>query len=421
MGHNNGLITAPVSIADVAAVLGVQSGDVATLCMHERINPYSIIAPRFTMNPGLMPSGFSDHTSGPPDNIHGTVYESPKWNVWVPTVGGNLVMVSDIWLHNLTPWQIRRPTAESFKCLSHFAGYNDTVEPEPPIANYTLIAGLPITIELYAPPADLDILAKGGTVSISNILGGMYFGCSIYRQPKSTGSAFLGGVGPIGTFVNQKQIKTDGTATTVIVSTDIKAQNDYYYGIIPWVCNTPTLTVDSKVYLLKIAPSYVTYVDKLIGESTAGEALVYINRLIYTDGFNPWGSTNYNVVRFALAASANAAPTDVQGWITLKDFKITMRYVSNKTGQEAATPFEKVFTAADNINTRYPSDTMYISPGSSAEGFSESGERANIRDFKFDWPEDFGHILEMKGTCTWVEQNEEIPPKVGVEYDDLMS
>ncbi len=60
MGHNNGVITAPVNTDDVSAVLGANSHDVATLCSHERINKWS----KCTSNHKLAQSYSFDSYSG---------------------------------------------------------------------------------------------------------------------------------------------------------------------------------------------------------------------------------------------------------------------------------------------------------------------------------------------------------------------
>ncbi len=45
MGHNNGIITTPVSVNDVRTVLGAASTDVGTLCTHRNVNMWSKCKP----------------------------------------------------------------------------------------------------------------------------------------------------------------------------------------------------------------------------------------------------------------------------------------------------------------------------------------------------------------------------------------
>ena len=119
MGHNAGKITAPVNTDDVRAVLGVDSHDVKTLCMSDKINGWSLHKPL---------RGFSfralaerDFTGEAEDVAAGVVY-----GLRAATAAGRLDGI-----HDCDFGYAGRPGDTDWGRLTDFEGYDHNAAPLP--------------------------------------------------------------------------------------------------------------------------------------------------------------------------------------------------------------------------------------------------------------------------------------------------
>lgn len=328
MGHNNGLITAPVSIDDVATVLGENSADTGTLCMSDKINTASIICPRYTMSPGLKVEEFE--TLKPVSVIGGqtgmgvSYAPSQKWGIMIPFVYGS--SLNNIWRYFNTTWHINRPTATTVKGLHHFAGYKNNANVEHPIVDYTIAAGGNIAITLRSPGRESDILQNGGSLSIANVFDTGYFGCTVFKQPESVGSAFLDGATG-ASFISSTPIKTNGSETVAHIQTNVAAVPGYYYGIIPWVSDQSAINVNAKMFTLCISTGIKCVIEELVSASNLPTALT---RVLYAEGYNPWTSLNNTADSFATYVGFKI---ETLSGAKLNSFRLKIDYTSGESDE----------------------------------------------------------------------------------------
>lgn len=257
MAHSNGHIYAPVSIEDVSEVLGVNSTDVGTLCMSERINPYSLIRP-FSMpisSPTTLVSELKDyHDSATLPSDGNVMWEARQWGYQVPYVAapGRVDQVRE------RPWYRSTLKATDWKNLSHFDGYLHNARPSFSW-NASVIAGQPISVFFFFGAPQNNMLSadgkgnNGGVVSILEVFGDapFYFGVTIQRGTTSN------------YFFANEPINPSSTQTTGMIDTGMNAENGVTYTITPWIANKPrsgnNLPTDFRCYGLKFAEEYESY------------------------------------------------------------------------------------------------------------------------------------------------------------------
>lgn len=113
----------PISVAKVAASLGVVSGDVGTLCTSNKINKASLHKPTWV---GLDPTKACDESLKPMDKKPTGNYEAVGFGLFVPYCTN----ISDIITTASKPWVHAAPTTanDNYKCLAHFNGYDHSAK-----------------------------------------------------------------------------------------------------------------------------------------------------------------------------------------------------------------------------------------------------------------------------------------------------
>lgn len=248
MGHNNGIITAPVNTDDVSSVLGLSSHDVKTLCMSDKINPACLFRPRYSSIPNLE---LRDTKSGEGDtngwnwikaqiSRHPTgTWACPAYGVWVPDLNlRNFSDYSALFDACTKSWFIDVPDANSFGILDHFVGYNASAKVINPIVGDPIVnkrtgGGYTITVNFNAPGPDKQ------TLSISNLFPGWYLGiCVLKTTNLETGTRPSSGGAIIK--VSSTEISADSAIPTkfsLSVDDASAGTTKYKYVIIPFVCN----------------------------------------------------------------------------------------------------------------------------------------------------------------------------------------
>lgn len=317
MGYSNGHIYAPVSVSDVAAVLGKSSHDLGTLCMDKDINPYSLIRPLYSVTPDILPAhlvtgaDYGEQPAGTAD----WGYTKGKWGFWVPVTGtpNNIRMIYD------KPWVRRLPTIDTFKCLAQFDGYRHDVKPSLPV-RVLINTGDYIRVMIDSTASSAKVLSDtgrnnpGGVVNISAVLSGrmfgsdtqdIYLGCTIYRNGNLAGH-----------YVSDRKADETADENTEVhfteIMTDFRAQSGDRYTIYPWAANK------------RFEPK---------GSFPAG-LLIY--GLMFSEqfaGFMEYTAPNYSVALGAPELDRNAwtiaikvsnsYPNDA---ITVSDFRLHARY-----------------------------------------------------------------------------------------------
>lgn len=191
MGYSNGVITAPVGLAEVGSALGSNSTDVATLCTYSGINKAALYCPRYTVRQDIdlkstaSDNGFAYLASQIGQAPAASGYKCPAYGVWVPEIEIRNVANSTTWFNNLWTaarrnWYIPRPALgdNSFKCLHHFDGYFANAKVVSPInqAQVQVSGGKNVIQITLATPAP-----DGKTLSVSNLFSGWYLGAVILR------------------------------------------------------------------------------------------------------------------------------------------------------------------------------------------------------------------------------------------------
>ncbi len=254
MGYDSktGIITAPVSVADVSLCLGENSLDVATLCTSGRINPAALFRPRYTSarpDLELNTAGFNYLATQTSNHPTGN-YTCPAYGVWVPNLALNNLSQNNQNAYNAlftaarNPWHIAVPDANSFKCLHHFVGYDHGARITKPVVTAVVsnrtAGGHTVTVMLTAPAPD------GKTLSVSNLFGskGLYFGVAVFR-----GTDKSGWMPSDRLFVSGATTPVSGTGATTVTLTVEDAEADrtveYVYRVIPFVCGKPGVTAST--------------------------------------------------------------------------------------------------------------------------------------------------------------------------------
>lgn len=248
-------IIAPVSTDDVASVLGVNSHDVGTLCISDRINPYSLIQPVYCTSPDIETAWLKEHNEYPmPESGDGWNYTAKNWGYYVPYVNAP----NQIKTITEKPWVRGKPDNTSFKNLAHFDGYRHNVEPRMPVS-VSAIPGENIVIFLFWGEPQSDIISQtgkqnnGGVVSIREVLGNVRIGCTLYRENTTLGS-----------YINSAVISNDNANGFVQIETTHKATPNTEYQVVPWVTDgnvvNGQVVSGSKFFSLKYAEMIDSYI-----------------------------------------------------------------------------------------------------------------------------------------------------------------
>ncbi|MDE6072408.1 MAG: hypothetical protein K2G53_07635 [Muribaculaceae bacterium] len=254
MAINNGHITAPIGLHEVAQFLG-EPQDIYSICTSKNINPYSLIRPTFASSPNIGPEHFNvldgvNDPVSPPDADW--VYAKMRWGWFVPCVGNpyDVDKIKD------EPWVHKDPVGDSFYCMSHFDGYRHNVKPESTV-DFLPIPGDPLILLFNFGVAQPDAVSgdgrnnKGGVVSIPNVLGAVTVGCSVYRNETL-----------VGHYTCPNPIPVDGTGGGSTLVTGLTVQSNSRYRLVPWA------TDGTRYFSLKYEPGFKTSFEKEVKSSS---------------------------------------------------------------------------------------------------------------------------------------------------------
>lgn len=295
MANDGNKIWAPVSVEDVRKVLGESSYDVATLCMSEQINPYSLVRPAYTNLYDLMTDSFKEGLTEAPIALPNTAsYDLMNYGYWVPRTSGtqNIQRISQV------QWIRYKPTSTSWKNLEHFNGYIHDAVPKIGIERLTVIKGQSGLVGLQ-----MTIGREGdgtGPVNIPDI-----FGSNI---AKKLNKKFY-----LGVLVLHKAIGATDSAFTILGE-----------GI---TLNPIAINEGDGGYLMQIGPTniagnQVIRAIAFIADNTdVNASSTNLYGLCYTEGFQPWleQTTEATNVMFANAKA------DYKSSTTRVDFTIVVR------------------------------------------------------------------------------------------------
>lgn len=251
MNYNNNLIKAPVVMpADIAAVLGIDGTDLATLCVSDRINPWAKWKPidyntkgtlteamREAVNYGLVniPTWISRYANNMTNFVFGISRESANH----PSVGDLPVY-----------WGYQHPKGGSNSPyrLSDFSNaaktsgyYHDAQEPcgNSVSSEYTIDSNGNLTIAFRQGAID-DETIKLEELSIPGIssdsLGDMYFGVALYKQGTSPAVVYAG--------TRSTPISTQPFETSLAI-TGLSSSFNGTYAIFPFLSSIPITFTDS--------------------------------------------------------------------------------------------------------------------------------------------------------------------------------
>ncbi len=329
MAHtDSGHIYAPVSTDDVAAVLGVSSHDVATLCTHESINPYSLIRPLYTPYPGFAPEDFENAAVGEwptIDEFPNVHYAQGKWGFWVPYASS----LPDLWDCCEIPWLRHLADEEdSWKSLEQFDGYRHNAYPTLGVSAH-IVAEENIVVNLFPGNAQTNIIGdpnQGGVVALPEVLGDVIIGCTIFQGSKSN---------ILGSFMGNSPIATSGFGQIKTIETTIKAQANRSYVVIPWAVENGKGIKDGKI----IAGSKfftLLYSDEMIADGFPGyisktteNAIVYIGNVEMTK--------TASEVRFTIYIKNNLTTAQ-----TVKYFYLHASWVVNNRTERKSVPLSGI-------------------------------------------------------------------------------
>lgn len=251
MNYNNNLIKAPVVMpTDIAAVLGIDGTDLATLCVSDRINPWAKWKPidyntkgiltetmREAVNYGLVniPTWINRYANNMTNFVFGISRESANH----PSVGDLPVY-----------WGYQHPKGGSNSPyrLSDFSNaaktsgyYHDAQEPcgNSVSSEYTIGSNGNLTIAFRQGAID-DATIKLEELSIPGIssdsLGDMYFGVALYKQGTSPAVVYAG--------TRSTPISTQPFETSLAI-TGLSSSFNGTYAIFPFLSSIPITFTNS--------------------------------------------------------------------------------------------------------------------------------------------------------------------------------
>lgn len=257
---SNGHIHAPVSLAEVASIIGESEANLKTVCLSDKINPYSIIRPLYSESLDLEPKDFKNAlVFGPiPENGDGYYFKRMTWGYFVPYVS-NPTEISKI---KNVAWKRNLPTADTCLCLSHFDGYLHNAVPSFAISAHIEASD---EIQIYITPgrsqsnivSESGIGNNGGVVSIYDVLGNVKIGCTLFK-----GNAVL------GHFISYDNPETESYNKSILFATGIDAEAASTYTVIPWATNGDIINgnvqTGSIFYSFCFVESFVSYIQKSV-------------------------------------------------------------------------------------------------------------------------------------------------------------
>lgn len=259
MPHVNGVISAPVSVDDVSAVLGVASHDVKTLCVSDKINPAAVFRPRF-MGGGVhvAPEDFQSklkNLAPPSSGVSGITMKCVNYGIWVPyfnsSVGGRPWDASHI------RWNPRPCDSTQYGDLTHFIGYDHKAKFKNPVESIVCSQGARIQVTFRDNSTSESISAQTLFGDNENA----YFGFFVYEYtgegPVLTGT---GAVTPKLYLSNYYMIQSSNPH---VVSSDFNVSAGKGYDIIPIVAVENN--GDYEYYSLFIHDSVSGFYRKMVG------------------------------------------------------------------------------------------------------------------------------------------------------------
>lgn len=265
MAHNNGTITAPISLkADVAAVLGESKADVATVCMSDKINPYALYCPRWTLDPCSRITRDWTSPRVPPTAPSGVRYTLAPYGVYVPVISN---IHTGLGAFNAARylWVIERPDAASFKCLQHFDGYNHYATVSPIAESVYAVPDQEIVVNINLPKADGSSLSPANLFADPDSQGNRYYLCLVVYESSSAT--------PYDFTTPRSIVRSNGYITaqglTETLWTNVNAIAGRYYTIVPVVCKkqgvgTDVFPTDYDFLGIKVADNMSPWIDRYI-------------------------------------------------------------------------------------------------------------------------------------------------------------
>lgn len=208
MPYVNGIITAPVDTSDVATALGVNSHDIGTLCLSDKINKYALFRPTYSTVPSVT---FRELPGYAPTKGGITYGDGYGWRALREPSGNYQLLYS---LFYGKAWEHADPTIDTFQPISHFVGYKHKTTPKKWVT-ITCIAGSPI-IMAFMPGAP-----DGYTVDVANLFPGHVMGVAIF-----TGA---GGKNYVGKYETTETIAQIGTGFREITGPTAAEGTTYFF------------------------------------------------------------------------------------------------------------------------------------------------------------------------------------------------
>lgn len=246
MPIKNGIMEKPISVADVAKVLGSTSLDVGTLCRDSNINPYALYSPRFTTKPGsIINKDFTSEVDPTSRYPSGASYKVAPYGILIPGIAADIGVGLTAFNFARLQWIIPRPDDKySFKCLHHFEGYKHDAQPG--LTFNMLFAGSTMydaeICGVFSIPAD-----DGYTLSIAKLFGEAdtdgnkwYPAVVVYETANATPGNFTAPMKDPATnaavFKGTTPVTTAGGTFTVFTGCNTDPSGGRYYTAVPFVC-----------------------------------------------------------------------------------------------------------------------------------------------------------------------------------------
>lgn len=339
MSVNNGVVSAPVGLYEVAELLG-EPQNLEDACRSGNINPYSLIRPF----PPLMPDpsfevkAMKDGSIGHiPESGSNYLWYRGKWGYFVPYVSlpGNITAIKDI------PWQRPGIGVGDFCNLAHFDGYRHFDQPNIAVS-LDVSTGQPIVVSIFPGMTQKDIVSStgeknnGGVVSIQEVLGNVKLGFSLFRGSGSNLSLRQHYI------MSQKIGETD-EIFAVVGETAVAGTT---YTVIPWATDGDIINGQvvsgSKFFTVKFAESFEATMS-----STAPNYDLFITVLDFSfslgrisltvEGRNTYPNMPHTVSNFRLYVSYRDGNITKNETITLAPVGTNMTIPANSTARATLT------------------------------------------------------------------------------------
>ena len=282
MGHSNGKITAPVNTDDVSATLGVNSHDVKTLCLSDRIKAAAIYRPRFTggavhVDPEDFHTRLKD-LAAPTTGISGVTMKCIKYGIWVPYF--NSLLSGWPWYASRIRWNVRPCDETQYGDITHFIGYDHNAKFVNPVQEVVCAAGSKIQVSFKDNTTAEWITAQ----KMFGDNEDAYFGFIVYEY---TGEApILTGTAAVTPKVFISNYYISQSSVLRVVSSNINATLGKSYDIIPIVAIDKG-GGDYDYYSLFIGDPVPGLIQKRLGS----DGIEFIYFRFSEGGFYPDGDT----------------------------------------------------------------------------------------------------------------------------------